>query len=67
MCKQLGFACTALESDGKDVQQIDGEHEQFNKLVSSMKRMTVKNGYRAMGAGDFAAVSASATRGRSVY
>ena len=66
MCKQLGFPCTELESND-DEEKVDSEHEQFNKLLSSMKRMNVKNDYRTIGAGDFGAVLASAPRGRAVY
>ena len=65
MCKKLGFPCTDLESD--DQEEVDNDHAQFNKLVSSMKRMNVKNDYRTIGAGDFGAVLASAPRGRAVY
>ena len=67
MCKQLGYACTTLQSDNKDVYQGDSEKEQFNKLLSSMKRMNVKNDNRSIGAGDFGAILASAPRGRAVY
>ena len=66
MCKQLGYPCTDLESE-EQKEQIDDQHVQFNKLVSSMKRLNVKNDYRSIGAGDFGAVLTSATRRRAVY
>ena len=66
MCKKLGFRCLDLESDEQE-EEVDNEHAQFNKLVSSMKRMNVKNDYRSIGAGDFGAVLASAARSRAVY
>ena len=67
MCKQLGFPCTELESNDKEEQQIDNEHAQFNKLLSSLKRMNVKSDYHTIGAGDFGAVLTSARRSRAVY
>ena len=65
MCKQLGFSCTTLESE--EANQSDSEHKQFNKLISSMKRLNVRNDYRKIGAGDCGAVLASAAKGRAVY
>lgn len=67
MCKQLGFPCTELESNDKEEEQIDNDHAQFNKLLSSLKRMNVKSDYRTIGAGDFGAVLTSARRSRAVY
>ena len=67
MCEQLGFDCTTLKSEDKKVAKMDNEHAQFNKLVSSMKRMNVKNDHRSIGAGDCGAILASASRGRAVY
>ena len=66
MCKQLGYPCTQLLSNEQEA-EIDNEHEQFNKLISSMKNLKVKNDYRKIGAGDYDAVLASASKSRAVY
>ena len=65
MCKQLGYPCTQLLNEQEA--EIDNEHQQFNKLISSMKILKVKNDYRKIGAGDYGAVLASASKSRAVY